>query len=67
VNEDDYHTSGVLSGYLGRNAWDDESPSAGFSRAEQFPSAYGHDAREEACMSWDEHREGIMMSFVVTE
>jgi hypothetical protein len=48
VNEDDYHASGVLSGYLRRNAWNDESPSARFSRAEQFPLAYSHDAREEA-------------------
>jgi hypothetical protein len=30
VNEDDYHTSEVLSGYLGRSAWNDENPSAGF-------------------------------------
>ena len=66
MNEDDYHASGVLSGYLRRNAWNDESPSARFSRAEQFPLAYSHDAREEAWMSWDEHREGIMKSFVVT-
>ena len=50
MNEDDYHTSGVLSGYLERNAWNDESPSAGFSRAEQSPSAYSHDARGEVCM-----------------
>jgi hypothetical protein len=51
MNEDDYYTSGVLSRYLRRNAWNDESPSAGFSRAEQSPSGYCHDAREEVRMS----------------
>jgi len=55
VNEDDYHTSGVLSEYLGRNAWNDESPSRGVSSAERAPSAYSHDAREEVCMSWEEY------------
>jgi hypothetical protein len=35
-------------------------------RAVPFSLYSSHDAREEVCMAWDEHREGIMMSFRVT-